>query len=195
MQATRSRCLTVLACQDLQRSFMLWVTQFVFQGSKTLLVRPAALLGTALCMAQRWRRTSCCSHTGHLKSYLVFGTHGHILWMALRRPRRRRARLLAARRSMRPALTFGQCAAAAPLLMLHAAVAWRLCFASYGWPAVLLSPGFAWTLPLLAWLLVARRRAVLAARRRGPPMATPVSPRAWPAALLPELPVGAAKDR
>ena len=96
---------------------------------------------------------------------------------------------------MRPTLTFVQWAAAVPLAVLHAAVAWRLCFVSYGWPAVLLSPGIAWTLPLLAWMLVARRRGVLAARRRGASAATPVSPRAWPAALLPELPMGTAKDR
>lgn len=121
--------------------------------------------------------------------------HPRTLCKVPREPWRCRARLLAARRAMRPTLTFGQWAAAVPLAVLHAAVAWRLCFVSYGWPAVLLSPGVAWTLPLLAWLLVARRRGVLAARRRGAPTATPVSPPVWPAVLLPELPMGTAKDR
>ena len=107
----------------------------------------------------------------------------------------RRARLTAARRPLRPAVSPAQWLAAAPLLALHALVVWRICFVSYGWPALLISPGLAWTVPLLAWLLVARRRAILAARRRGASSVGPASPRAWPAALLPDLPPGAAKNR
>ena len=107
----------------------------------------------------------------------------------------RRARLTAARRPLRPAVSPAQWLAAAPLLALHALVVWRICFVSYGWPALLFSPGLAWTVPLLAWLLIARRRAILAARRRGASSVGPASPRAWPAALLPELPPGAAKNR
>ncbi len=115
-----------------------------------------------------------------------------------RRGAPRRARLAAARRSLRPALTPAQWLAGAALLALHAAVAWRVCFVSYGWPALLASPGLAWTAPLLAWLLLARRRAAAAARRRGGAHgggSQPLSPHAWPAALLPELPPGSAKNR
>lgn len=117
--------------------------------------------------------------------------------------RMRRARLTAARRPMRPAVTPAQWLALAPLLALHAMVVWRICFVSYGWPALLFSPGLAWTAPLLAWLLWAGRRAVLASRRLSMSSASPVSPRGgwppsprtWPAALLPEVPLGSAKNR
>ena len=49
---------------------------------------------------------------------------------------------------------------ALPVLLFHAFVVHRVCWASYGWPALLFSPGLAWCVPLLALLLFTARQRV-----------------------------------
>ena len=49
---------------------------------------------------------------------------------------------------------------AAPVLALHALIVNRVCYTSYGWPALWFSPGLAWCVPLLALLLALARRRV-----------------------------------
>ena len=43
----------------------------------------------------------------------------------------------------------------APIAALHFLVVYRVCVVSYGWPALLFSPGLAWYMPLAALLLAA----------------------------------------
>ena len=42
---------------------------------------------------------------------------------------------------------------AALIMSLHCLIAYRICFVSFGWPAVLFSPGLAWCIPLTTLLL------------------------------------------
>ena len=41
----------------------------------------------------------------------------------------------------------------APFLAFHVLIVYRICIVSYDWPALLFSPGLAWTMPLAALLL------------------------------------------
>lgn len=61
-----------------------------------------------------------------------------------------------------------QIAAAAPILAFHGLIAYRMTYVSFGWPAVLFSPGLAWCTPLISLLLYAhyRRREPLPASKK-----------------------------
>ncbi|CAL8465131.1 g4666 [Coccomyxa elongata] len=50
-------------------------------------------------------------------------------------------------------VTLIQALCLAPFLAFHVLVVYRVCFVSYDWPALLFSPGLAWTMPLAALLL------------------------------------------
>lgn len=47
---------------------------------------------------------------------------------------------------------------AAPVVALHGLLVHRVCYISYGWPALWFSPGLAWCVPLLALMLGIARR-------------------------------------
>ena len=50
-----------------------------------------------------------------------------------------------------------QVAGALPIAGFHSLVAYRMTYVSFGWPAVLLSPGVAWCMPLIGLLLRTHR--------------------------------------
>ena len=51
-----------------------------------------------------------------------------------------------------------QTVAAMPIVALHSLIAYRISYVSFGWPAVLFSPGLAWCMPLIGLLLYTHYR-------------------------------------
>ncbi len=47
-----------------------------------------------------------------------------------------------------------------PVAAFHCFVAYRISYVSFGWPAVLFSPGVAWCMPLIGLLLYTFRRCI-----------------------------------
>ena len=50
-----------------------------------------------------------------------------------------------------------QVAGALPIAAFHTLIAYRMTYVSFGWPAVLFSPGVAWCMPLISLLLCTHR--------------------------------------
>ena len=62
----------------------------------------------------------------------------------------------------------GNVVAAMPVVAFHSLIVYRMSYVSFGWPAVLFSPGLAWCIPLIGLLLFThyRHRTLLPADKK-----------------------------